>query len=364
MKSASLILSALVGTTTASTLRRPNAAAPGVKSTANLDVARARFTPKSSGVAKSSLRSYYTTVSIGNGQSFKLGSWRPVLLLGRQLHRRRRPNQLSDKSVHDAGVSFSDSYGSGSASGEVYNGPYTLAGSSVKKGYFGVSTSESGFRFQAQGLLALSFSFGADGGVTSSVGEVPITALGLKSFGFYLSNSAQGDKGTFTTNGFDAAHVAGPFSYETIDSSYWQFDVSAGNFKFGKATGDLSDGGSVTAAIADTGTTLLLIPTNTANAIWSHIGATDDGTGAGTATIPCSVAKTGPAVSFTFSNKAYAIPASQYVLNNGDGTCSAGIAGGAEGQGVSIFGDIFLRTWYSYFDITNTRIGFAKAVHL
>ncbi|RKO84614.1 aspartic peptidase domain-containing protein, partial [Blyttiomyces helicus] len=205
MKSASLILPALAATGTASPLattrnrysaphpvsvpieRRPNTAAPGVKAKANLHVSRARFSPKSKGVAKrGSLlltdvgdQFYYTTVTIGSGQSFKVdldtGSsdlWVPgpqcsssdgsCTAGGGHIN-------LSDRSVHDAGVSFSDSYGSESASGE--------------KGYFGVSTSESGFSFQAQGLLVLSFSFGADGGVKSSVGEVPIAALGLKSFG-------------------------------------------------------------------------------------------------------------------------------------------------------------------------------------
>ncbi|RKO85923.1 aspartic peptidase domain-containing protein [Blyttiomyces helicus] len=395
MKSAILIASALAATATASPVggfsysaphpvtipiaRRPNDASPAAKARANLPIARARFSKaKSIGAAKRGLpltdvgdQFYYTTVSIGNGQSFKVdldtGSsdlWVPgpkctdsdgsCTAGGGSI-------KLTDKSIHSAGVTFSDSYGSGDASGNVYYGPYTLAGATVTKGYFGVTTSEAGFDFAAQGLLGLSFPFGTNipGGVTSSVGEVPILALGLKSFGFYLSNSAQGDKGTFTTNGYDASHVKGPFSYETIitDPGYWQFDVSKGFYNVGGKKGGLSDGGSTIHAIADTGTTLLILPTNVANNIYTLIGANSDGS------IDCGVAKTGPSIEFTFSKNTYAVPADQYVLDNGDGTCMSGVTGGAENDGVSIFGDIFLRTWYSFYDISNKRIGFAKAIH-
>ncbi|RKO88348.1 aspartic peptidase domain-containing protein [Blyttiomyces helicus] len=277
------------------------------------------------------------------------------------------PISLSDKTIHATGISFSDQYGSGAASGKVYYGPYTLAGATVTKGYFGVTTKEQGFTFAAQGLLGLAFSFGKHipNGVTSSVGEVPITALGLKSFGFYLSDSAQGDEGTFTTNGYDVSHVKGPFSYEPIitNPGYWQFDVSKGSFEVAGTKGDLSDGGSTIHAIADTGTSLLILPTNVANNIWNAIGASASIFGQGTATIDCSVAQSGPDLSFTFSKTTYTIPASAYVIDGGLGLCIAGIAGGAENDGVSIFGDVFLRSWYSFYDIENTRIGFAKAVH-
>ncbi|RKO90913.1 aspartic peptidase domain-containing protein, partial [Blyttiomyces helicus] len=245
------------------------------------------------------------------------------------------------------GVTFTDEYGDGSAvSGDVYFGPYTFAGATTNHGYFGVTNKEAGFAGQPQGLLGLSFSFGKDGGVTSSVGEVPIVALGLQSFGFYLSNSNNGDSGVFTTNGFDSSHVSGPF-----DFGYWQFDVTKGRAwvhnTFATLSGLGSAFGSVPSAIADTGTTLVILPTSVARGIWGLIGATDDGSGKGTARIPCSVAQTGPDVSFTFGDPFHSVPASVYVLPNNDGTCTCGFAGGAEGQGVTIFGDLFLRGTYS-----------------
>ncbi|RKO86402.1 aspartic peptidase domain-containing protein, partial [Blyttiomyces helicus] len=374
MKSALLLLSALAASaaaaphstgTTVSIQRHPKTSAPGVRAKANIASARSRFAVSKDGtIAKRGEGSlinggdefYYTTVSIGNGQTFNIdldtGSsdlWVP----GPQCSSSDGsctagggPIDLSDSSISDTGNTFSDNYGSGSASGEVYTGPYSLAGASTSGNSFGVTTQEAGFTFAAQGLLGLSFPFntGSNTGVTANGGSVPIQALGLHSFGFYLSNAAQGDSGTFTTNGFDSSHVAGKFSYESINTSpgYWLFDVSNGRYDAAGTNGDLSDGGSVTSAIADTGTSLIILPSNVASAIWNAIGARDGGSGS--ASIDCNASGS---VSFTFSNTAYAVPASSYVLDNGDGTCTCGFAGGAEQQGVAIFGDVFLRNWYS-----------------
>ncbi|RKO90900.1 aspartic peptidase domain-containing protein [Blyttiomyces helicus] len=256
-----LILSAIAATASASPLVQPNTfsaaphpvsvpitrnssyTSPAARAKANLHLARSRFSSKSDPRAKRSLitniedhfvsvdpavkhlRDYFTTISIGNGQIFKVvldsGSsdfWVPgpkCQSSDGSCTAGGKPISLIDKSIHSTGLTFSDSYGTLSAAGDVYFGPYTIAGVTAKKGYFGVTTSETAFNDQAQGLLGLSFSFGSSNpnGVTATVGEVPIVALGLKSFGLYFSNSANGDSGVFTTNGYDASHVAGPFTY-------------------------------------------------------------------------------------------------------------------------------------------------------
>ncbi|RKO90743.1 aspartic peptidase domain-containing protein [Blyttiomyces helicus] len=288
------------------------------------------------------------------------------------------PINLADSSVHSAAVTFSDQYGTGSVSGDIYFGPYTITGATTTKGYFSVTNNETGFTNQFQGILGLSF-LGGNDGVTATVGQAPIVSLGLHSVGFYLSNFDDGDSGVFTTNGFDASHVSGPFNFEAIQSSsgLWQFDVSNGHIAIGNTMADLSAGGSVNNTVAGTGSTFISIPTRVATTIWGAIGATNSNAGA---SIPCSVPQTGPDVTFTFSKTAYSVPASMYVFDNGDGTCQPVIVGGAESNGdsVSIFGDIFLRTWirllvltkpscpsvhFKFYDIANNRIGFAKAQH-
>ncbi|RKO89932.1 aspartic peptidase domain-containing protein, partial [Blyttiomyces helicus] len=369
MKSAFLILSALVATATASPVashtadphpaslsiaRRPSAASRGERAKASLAISRARFSALSNGVAKNSVTLvddvnegfFFTTITIGNGQSFKidLDTGSPDLFVPGPACKSTdgsctsggKPINLADHTIHPNGETFHNSYGgdTASASGDVYVGPYTLAGVTAKKGFFGVTTSEAGFAMEAQGLLGLSFPFGntLPHSVTAKVGEVPIVALGLKSFGFYLSNTNQNDSGLFTVNGVDPSHVTGDFNFEEITGTgLWKFNVSHGQYQVGDVLGDLSGAaGNVTGAIADTGSTFIEVPTDVASQIWLNIGAFDDGTGQGTANISCSVAETGPDVVFTFSDTPFNVPASAYVVPNGDGTCAAGIAGGAE----------------------------------
>ncbi|RKO84319.1 aspartic peptidase domain-containing protein, partial [Blyttiomyces helicus] len=109
-----------------------------------------------------------------------------------------------------------------------------------------------------------------------------------------------------------------------VDSSngYWQFSVAQGSFTAGDHTGTF---GAIKTAIADTGTSLVMLPTPMAHSIWKATGATSLKNGQ--ASIDCNAQA--PDVVFTFSNTPYAIPASAYILpGNQDGTCISGFAGG------------------------------------
>ncbi|RKO87363.1 aspartic peptidase domain-containing protein, partial [Blyttiomyces helicus] len=179
----------------------------------------------------------------------------------------------------------------------------------------------------------------------------------LSSFGFYLSFAAGGDDGEFTVNGFDSRRFRGPLNYEPVDSSsgYWQFSVAQGSFTAGDRSGDF---GAINTAIADTGTSLVILPTPMAKSIWKGTGAHANPDG--TASIDCNAQP--PNVVFTFSNTPYAVPSSAYILPNGDGTCISGFSGGADPSDQdpnppAIFGDVFLRVWYSHFDVNNSQVG-------
>ncbi|RKO88808.1 aspartic peptidase domain-containing protein, partial [Blyttiomyces helicus] len=178
-------------------------------------------------------------------------------------------------------------------------------------------------------------------------------------FGFYLSFAADNDSGEFTVNGYDSQRTSGPMTYEPLNSNggYWQFSVSQGGFSAGSSTGQF---GAITSAIADTGTSLIQLPTPMAQSIWTAINATPIPSQAGSASIDCNAQS--PDVVFTFSNTPYAIPASAYILPNGDGTCLCGFTGGSDPTSqdpspVAIFGDVFLRVWYSHYDVKGLRVG-------
>ena len=48
--------------------------------------------------------------------------------------------------------------------------------------------------------------------------------------------------------------------------------------------------------------------------------------------------------------------------SRGSTDCVGGIIGEDVGDNVGIFGDEFMKNWYSVFDYANLRVGFAKAI--
>ncbi|RKO86757.1 aspartic peptidase domain-containing protein [Blyttiomyces helicus] len=200
-------------------------------------------------------------------------------------------------------------YGIGQASGEIYKANYTLAGLTASNAFFGVATFEASMP-GTQGLLGLCFPFLNDtGGILGQVpgSQSPVEALGFSSFGFYLPFAAENDTGELTVNGYDSSRTSGPMTY-----GFWQFSVAHGRFSAGDSAGNF---GATTSAVANTGSTIIQLPTPMAQSIWQAVNATTNPSQAGFATIDCDAQS--PEVVFTFSTTSYAIPASAYIIPNG-----------------------------------------------
>ncbi|KAJ3015379.1 1,3-beta-glucanosyltransferase [Thoreauomyces humboldtii] len=259
-------------------------------------------------------------------------------------------NGVDTSSLTDAGQTFSDSYGSGQASGEIYQADYSVGGLTASKGYFGVSTAETGFSDPSDGLFGLAFSQLSNIGQATD-GKAPIDALGATSFAFYLSNDSS-ESGELAFGGADSSKYSGEFSYIPLNAqTYWQFDTSS-------ATASVSGQSfqfTTAAAIADSGTTLLIVDDAVATSIYSAVGADSSGN------VDCSLASSGPDVVFNLAGNDYTIPASTWVFDSGNSQCICGIQGGASSAGVVIFGDVFMRQYYTLFDVSNQQLGFAKA---
>uniref|UniRef100_A0A8C8E9P3 Peptidase A1 domain-containing protein n=1 Tax=Otus sunia TaxID=257818 RepID=A0A8C8E9P3_9STRI len=108
--------------------------------------------------------------------------------------------------------------------------------------------------------------------------------------------------------------------------------------------------------IVDTGTFLLTIPGQFMSTFLQQLGAeeSDDGVGGEDALMPT--------LYFAISGAQLSLPPSVYVLNN-DGVCNVGVestyVSSTNGQPLWILGNVFLRQYYSIFDIANNRVGFA-----
>ncbi|KAJ3203335.1 hypothetical protein HDU82_006664 [Entophlyctis luteolus] len=267
------------------------------------------------------------------------------------------------------GNTWTTTYGSGAVEGNVYTGTATLAGISASMN-FGVSTQEVGFNSPGAGLWGLAFSslnqITPNGDFTS--------AAGIQSMGFYFSNwingtecvlqsinTITGDAGVLTMNGVDQSKFSGTLQYVPLSAdTYYKFDATGSTFTVNGASVSLS---TPNGAIADTGTTLLLLPSATAASINAAIGATK--TTSTVYSIACSALNTGPSITFALSTVSIVISPNEYVISNGDGTCFSGIASLGTGTTTisAIFGDTFLRAAYTVFDIANNQLGFAQAVH-
>ncbi|KAJ1563025.1 hypothetical protein HK405_003962 [Cladochytrium tenue] len=298
-------------------------------------------------------------VTFGNGQSFSIdldtgssdtwvqGDVSPAF-------------NTSDPSVTSLGFYFLAIYGSGIVIAEVYEGPVSIAGISATVD-FGVSLGEAGFS-ETNGLLGLGFtplsSINYDGGTKSNF----MDQAGIGAVGFYLNNNADGDEGEVALGAADPDKYDGSFTYVPLTAeTYWQASWAGGSFAVAGTTVSGSLGLNVTSFIVDTGTSLIYLEQAVADAINAAIGGTysDD---YGAYVIDCSVASTGPDVELTFGGSTFSIPASIYVLPD-NGVCFSGIDGQAESISLGIVGDVFIRAYYTLFDKSNLRVGFAKAVH-
>ncbi|KAI9356024.1 aspartic peptidase domain-containing protein, partial [Zopfochytrium polystomum] len=318
---------------------------------------------------------YNAPVTLGNGQSFLLD-----LDTGSSDTWFRGPNckssdqscgvsgqsavKTSDSTLSSTGLTWTTSYGSGSVGGKVYKGPVQMAGLSASIS-FGVSTSETGFSGVGDGLMGLAYASISNIASAGASNTNWIDALNLANneFAFYLSNGKdKTDSGEVTIGGTDPSKYTGSFNYIPLNSqTYWQMSWVGAKWAAGSTSGALD--GSVKSFIADTGTTLIILDNAAADGINKAIGASAYSSSTGAYAIDCTKSSTGSPFTLTLNGVKYSIPASVYVLDNGDGTCVSGVTRGATESTVGILGDIFLRQYYSVYDKANARVGFALAVH-
>ncbi|KAJ3115851.1 hypothetical protein HK100_001221 [Physocladia obscura] len=274
---------------------------------------------------------------------------------------------------------FVDTYGSGAAAGIVGYSNVTLGGLNAEI-LVGLSIL---LVEQQQGLLGLAFS--SLGVISSSVTPYVhvsgnwFDALNLDNpvFGFYLSDYADGDYGEITLGGYDSEKYTGDITWQPLvnvtedylgnpSPGYWTFSLLPWTWSVPGTSASGAIGSSNTPyAIADTGTTLLIVPNDVALGVYAALNITfNNDPDIQDYTIPCT--NNLPPFVFSYEGVDFPIPSEIYTLlagtdSLGNDVCIPGITGG--GDGIAIFGDIFLRTYYSFYDKKNIQLGFAKAVH-
>jgi aspergillopepsin I len=159
--------------------------------------------------------------------------------------------------------------------------------------------------------------------------------------------------GTYDFGFIDKSKYTGSIAYTDVDSSqgFWMF--TADSYKIGGTSGGSIKG------IADTGTTLLMLPDDVVSAYYKQVDGAQEDSSAGGYTVPCSA----KLPDFTVTIGSYDAVVSGDLINyapttEGSSTCFGGIQSNS-GLGFSIFGDIFLKSQYAVFDSKGPRLGFA-----
>jgi hypothetical protein len=182
-------------------------------------------------------------------------------------------------------------------------------------------------------------------------------------FAFYLGSD--GADGELTLGGVNSAHYTGDFHYVPVvemvpgTTGYWEIvldDVTV-------------NGQSISSAkrgVVDSGTSLMVVPSNEIKAVAAAVGAKQ------LSIIPplnreysidCDASA--PDIDFVIDGTTYALTKADYTLDQGSGQCLFVFMGQdipAPVGPLIIMGDVFMRAHYCKFDVGQNRVGFAQIV--
>ncbi|KAG8012585.1 Gastricsin [Nibea albiflora] len=243
-------------------------------------------------------------------------------------HTKFNPQQSSTYTAN--GRSFYLPYGAGSLYGTFGYDTVNVGGIVINNQEIGLSTNEPGRTFEVakfDGILGLSYPSISAGGETPVMDNmISQNLLNANIFAFYLSRGGQ-QGSVLSFGGVDEQLYQGQIYWTPVTAeTYWQIGVDGFQIN-GRETGWCSQGCQ---SIVDTGTSMLTAPSNYLGYLMQAIGAQQ----------------------------------SQYGMH-GYQFCTVAITPtylpSQNGQPLWIFGDVFLREYYSIYDRTNNRVGFAAA---
>ena len=258
------------------------------------------------------------------------------------------------------GTAFDIMYGSGPVSGFESVDTLQTGGLTVLSQEFAQVTDASGLGAayklgKFDGILGLAFPI-------LSVNHVPTVFENMVSqklvpaaeFSFYLGKS-DGAKGELLMGGTDPAYYTGDITYVPLKAAtYWEIQLDG--FQFG-ANQYVPTGGQ--SAIVDSGTSILTGPSDVVKQIATSIGAKE--LVPNEYMVDCKAQL--PNMDFKINGVTYTLTPADYLIPDGD-MCLFGMMGldvPRPSGPLWILGDIFMRKYYTVFDVANTRVGFAIA---
>jgi saccharopepsin len=256
------------------------------------------------------------------------------------------------------GSEFSIQYGSGSMEGFVSNDVLTIGDLEISGLDFAEATKEPGLAFafgKFDGILGLAYNTISVNGIVPPVYKaLDQGLLDEPVFSFRLGSSEE-DGGEAIFGGIDTSAYTGDITYVPVRrKAYWEVELESAYF--GDDVLELEN----TGAAIDTGTSLIALPTDIAEMINTQIGAKKGWNGQ--YSVECNTVPNLPDFTFTFGGKPYPIKATDYILEV-QGTCISSFTGMdipmPGGGSLWIVGDVFLRKYYTVYDLGRDAVGFA-----
>jgi saccharopepsin len=281
------------------------------------------------------------------------------------LHKRYDSSQSS--TFKENGTEFAIQYGTGSLEGIISKDTVSIGDIVIKGQDFGESVKEPGITFalgRFDGILGLGYDTISVQHVTPPFYNMINQKLVDESyFSVWLNNGGDANGGEIVFGGMDPAHYTGEVSWApVIRKGYWEVELQGV-----KMDGKPLSIKSRKAAI-DTGSSLFAMPTGEADAINSKFAGKKNF--AGQYTVDCATISSLPELSLQFGGKEYVLTGDDYILRAGSSPigggeqCISGFMGLDLPESVGpiwIVGDVFLRKYYSVYDLGKNRVGFALA---
>uniref|UniRef100_A0A6I8PUY4 cathepsin E n=1 Tax=Xenopus tropicalis TaxID=8364 RepID=A0A6I8PUY4_XENTR len=272
-----------------------------------------------------------------------------------------KPSQSSTYSSN--GQKFTMGYGGGNVASSVTGlfgyDTVSIQGISITNQEFGLTITEptSNFYYSPfDGILGLAYpGLSVEGAQTVLQGMMQENLLNPSMFSIYLGSQS----GEVIFGGVDSSLYSGQIYWAPVTQElYWQIAIDEFSIN-GQATGWCSQGCQ---AMVDTGTSLLTVPQQFMGTFLQSLGAQQNQYGE--YIVNCNNVQSLPPISFTINGVQFPIPPSAYILQN-NGYCSVGVEvtylPSQNGQPFWILGDVFLRQYYSVYDMGNNRVGFAQS---
>jgi hypothetical protein len=320
---------------------------------------------------------YYGDITLGTpGQTFKVtfdtGSsdlWVPSSKCDSSCGSSHSKFDSTQSSTYTAnGEAFIIQYVSGTVKGLTSHDTLKLAGLTITNQRFGEITDASKFpKFATDnfdGVMGMSFPDCTDKvlSVLENIKKQNLLPNGDVIFSFYFSNNSQ-DASELQIGGMNTARFSGDLAWVSLyETSGWILTMNDFTIN-GMSMVDNDVGVSV---IIDSGTDVMVVPTPVMDRIMSAYHATIQ-TDSGLYEVDCNGMDTMSDISIQIDSHAYTLTCYDFVKVTGD-VCTLLIIplGGDPAPEQSppwIIGTVFMRKYYTVFDVSNKRIGFALANH-